>query len=99
MGGRCFIACRECVGRPRAGGGLPDRRKFYCPLPACAEVLVCRRFADLRTRPRSGRNELGAGPEYAHNLLVAAWLRVLAAASGYLAWLPCRLRQASANTK
>jgi len=87
------------VGRPRAGGRLRDRRKPSRLLSADAAVLVCRRFADLRTRPRSGRNELGAGPGYAHNLLVAAWLRVLAAVSGYLAWVPYRPHQASANTK
>lgn len=89
---------RNCVGRPRADSRLRDRRKFGRLLSADAAVLVCGRFADLRTRSRSGRNELGAGPEYAHNLL-AAWLRVLAAVSGYLAWVPYRPRQASANTK
>ena len=93
-----FHSMRNCVGRPRAGDGLPDRRKFGRLLSADAAVLVCRRFAVRCTRPRSGRNELGAGPEYAHNLL-AAWLRVLAAVSGYLAWVPYRPRQASANTK
>jgi len=86
------------VGRPRAGGGLPDRRKFGRLLSACAEVLVCGRFAVRCTRPRSGRNELGAGPEYAHNLL-AAWLRVLAGGCGRRAQLPYRPHQASANTK
>jgi len=86
------------VGRPRAGGRLRDRRKPSRLLSADAAVLVCGRFADLRTRPRSGRNELGAGPEYAHNLL-AAWLRVLAVACGCRAQLPYRPHQASANTK
>ena len=77
-----FHSMWDCVGRPRAGGGLPDRRKPSRLLSADAAVLVCGQFADLRTRPRSGRNELDAGPEYAHNLLVAAWLRVVG----------CRLR-------
>ena len=76
-----FHSMRNCVGRPWADSRLRDRRKPSRLLPACAAVLVCGQFADLRTRPRSGRNELGAGPEYAHNLL-AAWRQVVG----------CRLR-------
>ena len=77
-----FHSMRNCVGRPRADSRLRDRRKFGRLLSADAAVLVCGRFADLRTRSRSGRNSPGAGPGYAHNLLVAAWRQVVG----------CRLR-------
>ncbi|WP_424649522.1 hypothetical protein [Corynebacterium matruchotii] len=78
------------MGRPRAGGEPPDRRKFYCPLPACAEVLACRQgpgptyvaaFGPQLTRRRAAE-------------LPIACLRYggkwLAAVSGCLTWVPCR---------
>ncbi|WP_314858226.1 hypothetical protein [uncultured Corynebacterium sp.] len=85
------------MGRPRAGGRLRGRRKPSRLLSADAAVLVCGQFAGRHPRLRSGRNEPGAGPEYAHNLL-AAWLRVLAVACGCHAQLPCRPQSASART-
>ncbi|WP_314535234.1 hypothetical protein [uncultured Corynebacterium sp.] len=88
---------RNCVGRPRAGGRLRGRRKPSRLLSADAAVLVCGQFAGRHPRLRSGRNEPGAGPEYAHNLL-AAWLQVLAVACGCRAQLPCLPQSASART-
>ncbi|WP_314823067.1 hypothetical protein [Corynebacterium matruchotii] len=70
------------MGRPRATVGLRGRRKFGRPLPACAEVLACGQAPGRCTWPRLGRNSPGAGPGYAHNLLVAAWRQVVG----------CRLR-------